>query len=51
MILLNPGPVTLSERVRRSLLSPDLCHREPEFFDLQEGHPHPSARGLWSGCV
>lgn len=36
MILLNPGPVTLSERVRRSLLNPDLCHREPEFFDLQE---------------
>lgn len=36
MILLNPGPVTLSERVRRSLLNPDLCHREPEFFDLQD---------------
>jgi 2-aminoethylphosphonate-pyruvate transaminase len=36
MILLNPGPVTLSERVRRSLLSPDLCHREQEFFDLQD---------------
>lgn len=36
MLLLNPGPVTLSERVRRSLLKPDLCHREPEFFDLQD---------------
>jgi 2-aminoethylphosphonate-pyruvate transaminase len=36
MILLNPGPVTLSEGVRRSLLNPDLCHRESEFFDLQE---------------
>jgi 2-aminoethylphosphonate-pyruvate transaminase len=36
VILLNPGPVTLSERVRRSLLNPDLCHREVEFFDLQE---------------
>ena len=36
MLLLNPGPVTLSERVRRSLLQPDLCHREPEFFDLQD---------------
>lgn len=34
-ILLNPGPVTLSERVRRALLQPDLCHREPEFSDLQ----------------
>ena len=36
MLLLNPGPVTLSERVRRSLLQPDLCHRESEFFDLQQ---------------
>lgn len=36
MLLLNPGPVTLSDRVRRSLLQPDLCHREPEFFDLQD---------------
>ncbi|HDR8990685.1 TPA: 2-aminoethylphosphonate aminotransferase [Burkholderia vietnamiensis] len=36
MLLLNPGPVTLSERVRRSLLQPDLCHRESEFFDLQD---------------
>jgi 2-aminoethylphosphonate-pyruvate transaminase len=36
MLLLNPGPVTLSERVRRSLLQPDLCHRETEFFALQD---------------
>jgi 2-aminoethylphosphonate-pyruvate transaminase len=36
MLLLNPGPVTLSERVRGSLLQPDLCHRESEFFDLQD---------------
>ncbi|HEV7357359.1 MAG TPA: hypothetical protein VGN99_05150, partial [Steroidobacteraceae bacterium] len=36
MLLLNPGPVSLSERVRRSLLNPDLCHRESEFFDLQD---------------
>jgi 2-aminoethylphosphonate-pyruvate transaminase len=35
-ILLNPGPVTLSNRVRQSLLSPDLCHREPEFAALQQ---------------
>lgn len=34
-ILLNPGPVNLSERVRQALLRPDLCHREPEFVDLQ----------------
>lgn len=36
MLLLNPGPVSLSERVRGSLLQPDLCHRESEFFDLQD---------------
>lgn len=36
MILLNPGPVTLSKRVRNALLSPDLCHREEEFSLLQQ---------------
>jgi 2-aminoethylphosphonate-pyruvate transaminase len=36
MLLMNPGPVTLTERVRHSLLQPDLCHRENEFFDLQD---------------
>ncbi|MEX3825055.1 aminotransferase class V-fold PLP-dependent enzyme, partial [Paraburkholderia sp. BR14262] len=36
MLLLNPGPVTLTERVRQSLLQEDLCHRESEFFDVQE---------------
>ena len=36
-ILLNPGPVTLSERVRAALLGPDLCHRESEFATLQNG--------------
>lgn len=35
-LLLNPGPVTLSPRVRGSLLQPDLCHREPEFFAMQD---------------
>lgn len=35
MILLNPGPVTLSSRVRRALAADDLCHREPEFSELQ----------------
>ena len=35
-ILLNPGPVSLSDRVREALLLPDLCHREPEFFELQK---------------
>jgi 2-aminoethylphosphonate-pyruvate transaminase len=35
-ILLNPGPVTLSKRVRNALQGPDLCHREIEFSTLQE---------------
>ena len=34
-ILLNPGPVNLSQRVRLALLRPDLCHREIEFSNLQ----------------
>jgi 2-aminoethylphosphonate-pyruvate transaminase len=34
-ILLNPGPVTLSPGVREAMLGPDLCHREPEFAQLQ----------------
>jgi len=35
VILLNPGPVTLSPRVRRALAGgEDLCHREPEFYAL-----------------
>ena len=33
-VLLNPGPVTLSERVRNALLREDQCHREPEFATL-----------------
>jgi 2-aminoethylphosphonate-pyruvate transaminase len=33
-ILLNPGPVTLTERVRHAMLRPDQCHREAEFAEL-----------------
>lgn len=33
--LLNPGPVTLSARVRAALARPDVCHREPEYGALQ----------------
>ncbi len=36
-ILLNPGPVTLSNRVRQAMLREDLCHRESEFAELQSG--------------
>ena len=35
-ILLNPGPVSLSEKVRKAAVRYDLCHREPEFFALQD---------------
>lgn len=34
-ILLTPGPVTMTDRVRRALLQKDLCHREPEYSRLQ----------------
>ncbi len=34
MKLLNPGPVTLTSRVREALLRPDMCHREVEFAEL-----------------
>jgi 2-aminoethylphosphonate-pyruvate transaminase len=35
-ILLNPGPVSLSEGVRNAVASTDLCHREAEYFDVQD---------------
>lgn len=34
LILLNPGPVNVTPGVRRALLGPDACHREPEFTAL-----------------
>ncbi len=36
MILLNPGPVNVSERVRCAMLAGEMCHREPEFARMQE---------------
>jgi len=33
-VLLNPGPANTSPRVRQALVTPDLCHREPEFFSV-----------------
>ncbi|MEZ0230546.1 MAG: alanine--glyoxylate aminotransferase family protein, partial [Planctomycetota bacterium] len=36
-ILLNPGPVNVSDRVRSALVRGDLCHREPEFQKLMTG--------------
>lgn len=35
-ILLNPGPVSISNGVRQAMAAEDLCHREPEFFNLQQ---------------
>jgi 2-aminoethylphosphonate-pyruvate transaminase len=34
MKLLNPGPVTLTARVRSALVRGDMCHREEEFATL-----------------
>ncbi|MFB3114729.1 MAG: alanine--glyoxylate aminotransferase family protein [Nitrospirales bacterium] len=34
MILLNPGPVNVSDRVRKALAIPDMCHRESECGEL-----------------
>ena len=33
-ILLNPGPANTSPAVKQALVTPDLCHREPEFFQV-----------------
>src|SRR5258708_8856056 len=33
-ILLNPGPANSTPAVRAALVMPDLCHREPEYFDM-----------------
>ncbi len=35
-ILLNPGPVSLSDSVRKAAVGSDICHREPEFHALQQ---------------
>ncbi len=36
-MLLNPGPVNVSDRVRKALMRPDICHRESEFSNLLHG--------------
>ena len=35
-ILLNPGPVSISDGVRKAAVMTDLSHREPEYFALQD---------------
>jgi 2-aminoethylphosphonate-pyruvate transaminase len=32
--LLNPGPANTTASVRQALVMPDLCHREPECFEM-----------------
>ena len=34
LILMNPGPVNVTDKVRDAQLQGDLCHREPEFSAL-----------------
>ena len=45
-VLLNPGPACTSPRVRQALLRGDLCHREPEFAELQIGLQRKLRRAL-----
>jgi len=33
-VLMNPGPVNVTNRVRKALLRPDICHRENEFAEV-----------------
>lgn len=33
-VLLNPGPANTTPTVRQALVMPDLCHREPECFQM-----------------
>lgn len=57
MILLNPGPVTLSDRVRAALGRGDWCHREPEFtglvrdINVRLAAVHPALAGFSSATL
>src|SRR5712691_4588639 len=33
-VLLNPGPANTTPTVKQALVTADLCHREPEFFQV-----------------
>jgi 2-aminoethylphosphonate-pyruvate transaminase len=46
--LLNPGPVSLTARVRSALASEDVCHREPEFKELV-GRVRERIGGVYQG--
>jgi 2-aminoethylphosphonate-pyruvate transaminase len=49
MILLNPGPVTMTAKVRAALASEDVCHREPEFKALV-GRVREKIAGVYGGA-
>lgn len=49
-ILLNPGPVTLSPRVRKAMLRGDWCHREPEFAALTHSI-NSRLQGVYAGLA
>jgi 2-aminoethylphosphonate-pyruvate transaminase len=57
MCLLNPGPVTLSPRVRRAMERRDMCHREPEFAAIQADvrgrleRVYPNAHSVFSAVL
>ena len=34
MVLLNPRPVMISEKVKKSLMQPDIFYREKDFFEI-----------------
>lgn len=36
VVLLNPGPVNVSDAVRAAMAGPDWCHREEEAYDLTD---------------
>ncbi len=35
-VLFNPGPVNLDEAIKANLFNVELCHRQPEFYALNE---------------
>lgn len=35
-VLFNPGPVNLDRRIKENLFNVELCHRQPEFEQLQD---------------
>src|SRR5262245_39464763 len=57
-VLLNPGPANTSAAVKQALVTPDLCHREPEFFEVMRPCRErlvrlaaPAAREDWTAIL